>query len=92
MKNDYTEEERRFIEEYPDYPWFVIAEAFEKKFNKKTTKRHVNLVRLRSRGSSNRNHPNAKKTKSNTQNRIVENLMRRTFYFEKTDVDGGWLE
>lgn len=43
----------RFIKEYPDYPSWVICEAFKEKFGVEVEPIHVTSTRAKSRGSTN---------------------------------------
>jgi len=51
-----TDEQRKFIIEFPDYPSFVIAEAFQDRFGFKAKKERINELRLKARGTTNKKY------------------------------------
>lgn len=72
-------EQIQWLVEYPDYPVFVIVEAFEAKFGKKLSKKYVLDLRNRLRGTSNKNStrgPGRGLPEKEHQKRIIDEFVK----------------
>lgn len=49
----FTDEQIQFVIDYPDYPAWLIADAFEEKYGVKVSKSHIVRLRIDARGTSN---------------------------------------